>query len=450
MAIPFLDRLANFVSGLGTARDKAAASHYGTPVVTDEELDNAYRGAWLPRKIVDIPAMDAIRNWRSWVADADQITAIEEVERRLGFRRKILKAKKAARLYGGAAVYIGTGDRDPSQPLRLDAIRRGGLRYLHVMTRKRLIPDAVDEDPFSETFGLPRMYEFYGPGGSPLRIHASRLVVLTGNDTLDDLQEEAILLGWGDSVLLPLLDTIKQADGTAANTAGLVFEALVDVLKIPGFTQGMGDDEYRRLLLERLRLASIAKGNSRILALDAEEEYDRKQINFSGLVEVLMAMLQLVSGGGDIPLTRLLGQSPGGLNASGESDLKNYYDRVRSIQELELRPAMVNLDEALIRSALGTRPPEIHYSWASLWQTTESENSQNFKRYADSIKVLADTQLWSDEVLEPVATNALVEAGFMPGLESEAEKGRRVPPAREDDETDGEGDGPLPPPQEDA
>src|SRR5690606_26415683 len=152
-----------------------------------------------------------------------------------------------------------------------------------------------------------------------------------------------------------IYDEIRRADGTSANIASLVFEAKIDVIKIPNFMAQMADPAYEKQVLDRLRLAAVAKGINGTLVLDSEEEYDQKSAEFGSLRDILLAFMQLVSGAADIPVTRLLGQSPGGLNASGESDLRNYYDRIQSIQELELTPAMAVLDECLIRSALGAR-----------------------------------------------------------------------------------------------
>ena len=81
---------------------------------------------------------------------------------------------------------------------------------------------------------------------------------------------------------------------------------------------------------------------------------------------MLDRFLQSVSGAADIPGTRLLGQSPAGMNATGESDLRNYYDRLQ---------AMFRMDEALIRSALGSRPADVYYDWAPLWGMSEKEKA---------------------------------------------------------------------------
>lgn len=410
------DGLVNLVANLGTGRDKAAHTTYDVPAMTEHEAVNAYRSAWLPRKIVDIPAMDACRKWRSWHAEAEEVSAIEAEETRLGLQGKLLDAYIKARLYGGAALYIGTGEQDPSKPLNPERIGKGGLRHVNVLTRRVLQAGELERDPESSSYGLPSHYKLT-TGAAQVDIHPSRLVVLQGAKIPDaELAHDAA--GWGDSVLTAVFDEIKRADSTSANIASLVFEAKVDVIKIPGFMEMMADPVSEQHVLERLRLAAMAKGINGALVLDSEEEYEQKSASFASLRDILLGFMQLVSGAADIPITRLLGQSPGGLQASGDVDLRNYYDMVQSRQTLELGPAMALLDECLIRSALGTRPDEVFYDWRSLWQTTDKERADIGKVTADSIKTLADTRLIPDEVMGEVAVNMLTEIGAAPGLES--------------------------------
>ncbi|RVN55444.1 DUF1073 domain-containing protein [Sinorhizobium meliloti] len=134
------DSLTSLVSRMGTERDKAATTFYAHTVLSDEQLIAAYSTSWLPRKIVDIPALDACRKWRDWQAKKPQIEAIEEEEKRLNVKGKILEASKKGRLFGGAAVYIGIGDEDPSQPLD-DAEITGMF--------KAIAKDVKTADPFA-------------------------------------------------------------------------------------------------------------------------------------------------------------------------------------------------------------------------------------------------------------------------------------------------------------
>lgn len=237
----------------------------------------------------------------------------------------------------------------------------------------------------------------------------------------------------GDSVIQALFEAIKQSDGTMANAASLVFEAKVDVIKIPDFMQSLEDPKYKNQVLERIRLAAMAKGINGMLILDAQEEYDSKQASFGGLPDIMDRFLQQVSGAADIPATRLLGQSPSGLNSTGEADLRNYYDRIQAIQELDIGPAMNLLDECLIRSALGARPDEIHYVWQPLWQPTAVDRATIAKSTADTIKTLSDTKLWDADALSKAATNLLVEQSVMPGLEAAVEEFGRPDEDEEDD-----------------
>ncbi|MFK0273664.1 DUF1073 domain-containing protein [Ensifer sp. NPDC090286] len=415
------DSLTNMVANLGTSRDKASATFYSMPMLSDEELLNAYRGAWLPRKIVDIPAFDSVRAWRDWQAKKAQIEAIEKEETRLNVKGKILDAKVKARLWGGAAIVIGTGDLELSTSLDVERVGKGGLKYLTVMSKRNLTAGEIERDPASEWYGKPKLYQVSSAGGQQLEIHPSRVVIFNGAAQPDE-EFFTTSQGWGDSVLLSVVEAIKQADGTAANIASLVFEAKVNVIRIPDFMQNLGNAEYRAKIMERYTLAATAKGINGDLLLDKEEEFEQKQANFATLPDVLMSFLQIVSGAADIPATRLLGQSPAGMNATGESDLRNYYDRLQAMQSVEMTPAMARLDECIIRSALGSRDPDIYYEWAPLWGMSEKEKADVFKTKADAARQLVGTspgqEIIPREAVSDALVNVLVEDGSLPGLDS--------------------------------
>ncbi|TAX45943.1 DUF1073 domain-containing protein (plasmid) [Rhizobium leguminosarum] len=419
------DSLTSLVSRMGTDRDKAATTFYAHTVMTDEQLIAAYSTAWLPRKIVDIPALDACRKWRDWQAKKPQIEAIEEEERRLNVKGRILEAAKKGRLFGGAAVYIGTGDTDPMQPLEVERVGKGGIRYLNVMTRRQLSAGEIDRNPESEWYGQPGYYKLSGANGLQVDIHPSRLVRFTGAMPADDEITGNPWQGWGDSVLQATLDAIKNADSTAGNIASLVFEAKIDIIRIPDFMASLNNETYRAKILERYTLANMSKGINGTLLLDKEEEYETKTAQLGGLTDILMAFMQIVSGAADIPVTRLLGQSPAGMNSTGTSDMKNYHDRIQSMQELEMQPAMMRLDECLERSA-DVVDPDVYYQWAPLEQMSEKERSEIFKTTADAARQLVGTgtgqEIIPREAVSDALVNRLVEDGVLPGLDAAMEE----------------------------
>jgi phage-related protein (TIGR01555 family) len=416
------DSLTSLVSRMGTERDKAATVFYTHPTMTDEQALAAYRGSWLPRKIVDIPALDSCRKWRDWQAKATDIELIEAEEARLNVKGKILEALTKARLFGGAAIFIGTGDNRPELPISPEALGKQGIKYLTVLSRRDMTAGPIEQDVTSEFHGKPSYYEVTGASSlSMVRIHPSRMVIFVGARQPDSLMTAGLLEGWGDSVLTATLDAIKNADSTAGNIASIVFEAKVDVIRIPNFMASLGDERYRAKILERYTLANMSKGINGTLLLDKEEEYETKGAQLAGLTDILMAFLQVVSGAADIPVTRLLGQSPAGMSATGTSDMKNYHDRIQSIQELELTPAMHRLDECIIRSALGSRPAEVHYVWAPLEQMSEKERADIFKLTADAARQLVGSgtgqEIIARDAVSRALVNRLVEDGVLPGLE---------------------------------
>jgi len=302
------------------------------------------------------------------------------------------------------------------QPLNVERTGKGGIKYLTALSRRDVAAGPIDQNVLSDFYGKPSYYEVTG-NASMIRIHPSRFAVFIGEPHGDNLLNFGVNDGWGDSIIEAVYSAMKNADATAANIASLVFEANVDVFRIPDFMNGLADPEYRSRLLERFSLAATAKGINRALVLDKEEEYERKTISFATLPEVMQSFLQMAAGAADIPVTRLLGQSPAGMSATGESDMNNYYDRVSSIQTLEVTPALYRLDECLIRSALGSRPDEVFYEWSPLKQMTEKEQAEIGKLNAETAKTLADTGIFTPVELRTVVTNQLVESSFYPGLD---------------------------------
>lgn len=415
------DGLVNVVANLGTARDKAASSTYVYAPMSYPELLAAYRGSWLPRAIVDVPARDATRKWRSWQADVDQITQIDRLEKRLRLREKVEECKIAARLYGGAAIYINTGDRNPAIPL--DPSRVRDIRGLTILTPLELTPGAVNRDIESAYYGRPETYSLTRKDtGSQVTIHASRLVVMEGASTPGISQYSD---AWGDSVLQSTIEAITQMDSTSANVASLVFEAKVDVFRFSGFAELLKQSGGDAMVTKRLHAQAAMKGINGAVVLDKEDEYDPKSASFGGLDAIMDRFANLVAGASGIPVTRLFGRASVGLSGTGDGDERVYFDRINHMQTTELEPAMEILDECLLYAALGSRPEEIYYTWVPLRQITEKERAEIFKTTADAARAIAGSaagEIIPLDALSDALVNEFVEQGVLPGLEQKIDE----------------------------
>lgn len=406
----WIDTLQNLVSGLFTAKDKTFSNSFVLFEMSRSEIDYAYRGDWVCRKAIDIIPFDTVREWRHWQATADQITTIEAVERSVTLPARLMNTHSLARLYGGALLYMSVDQGTPDEPLEIERVKKGALKYVLPLHRYRLSSGELEDDVLSPYYQQPRYYEVSGSKGI-VRIHPSRVVRMIGNAAPEPMD------GWGDSLLLSIRDAVQHVSMTAQSIASLVSEAKFDIIHVPDLMETLVSPDQTSRLSQRFTLANTMKSINNTLLLDANETFERKDVKFSDLPELLATYLQIASGAVDIPITRFLGQSPAGLNSTGEGDLKNYYDRVASEQKVCIGPLIAPLDEVIIRSALGNRPPEIFYNWAPLWQMDPVQRATMIKSKADATQVYINSGLVDEEVLAQGTINQLIEDGVYPGLE---------------------------------
>lgn len=317
-----LDTLKSLVTGLGTAKDKTTSQTFDMRVLTDVELNAMHRSDWLSRKIVDIIPNDMTREWRDWQAEAAQIEAIEALEKAplINLQVKVTQAMQKARLLGGAAIYLGMKDKAPDQPLDVARVQKGDLLYLHVLTRADVTFGEIDWDVASEFYGQPSWYEMASAVGQPtVRVHPSRLVRFVGAEILDTRAQTRI--GWGDSVLQIVYDAVQNAGSSQAHIAALIPEAKADVIYIPRLSEFLRNPTTTQQLTERFAYANTIKSMFNMVLLegtggtgpnDGGERWEQKQISFAQMPEMIAQFLQIASGAADIPVTRLIGQSPKG------------------------------------------------------------------------------------------------------------------------------------------
>ena len=122
--------------------------------------------------------------------------------------------------------------------------------------------------------------------------------------------------------------------------------------------------------------------------MDKEDDYIRENVSFSGIPEVLYIYMMMVSSCSGYPITRLFGVSPAGLNSTGESDMRNYYDRVRSEQGAMLEPILLRLVQ-IISEWKNIEEPYIEFR--PLQQLTDKEKSELEKLDAEKEALIAST-----------------------------------------------------------
>lgn len=424
------DGLQNVVAGLNTWRDKHFHSQYSLTIPLSQQqdlLDSLYRDSWLAKKVVNAVVEDMIREWIDVsVKELDDFDFCQ-LEKPWKLRGLMEEALSWSRLYGGSAIIVGTKDvlddsSLMSQPL--PEIGKGVLKFLRVIDRYNLVPGTViDEDIVSSNFDYP---EYYLLMPSNTRVHWTRVIRFEGQL----LPNQAWLANnrWGDSELQHIFDSIKSYDSTKQSIVSMFYEANVDVLKVNGLGEILAQKGGEEKIIKRFQTAALMKSFNRVFLIDGDEEYEKKSSNFTNLADIWARFANDVSGASDIPLTRLFGETPGGIAATGKGELTNYYDMVSRKQKTDMLPQLERLVSYIISNAYGL-PHEFEITFNPLYQIPEGDVASVRKTRAETDKIYYDMgvvtpaeigqELLNDNVYSSMTEDSI---RLLEALENEIEK----------------------------
>jgi phage-related protein (TIGR01555 family) len=401
------DGLENVMSGLGTGRDKRSYTRYSFVVPKHQvELESIYRQSWLAKRIVNAVAEDMTREWlyvKFGDDDKDSQHAIEKAEEQFNVKAKTTESLQWARLYGGCIMVIGVKGQNPETPLNVDTLKPGMLQYLHVLDRYRVNGSSqLTTDLSSPNFGLP---EYYIVAESTVNFHHTRVIRFNGQKL--PYFPWTNNARWDDSELQHVMESLLNCDTTTQSIASLVFEAPVDVIKVDNLAEMLAGAKGDEKVTKRFQLGALMKSINKLLLLDGKETYEKHQTQFTNLDKILEAFRADVAGAADMPVTRLFGQSPGGLNSTGSGDLRNYYDMLKSKQKADLYAPLSYLYRILCLHTLGKVPDDFEIVFNPLWQVSATEQATIDKTNADRDKVYLDAGV----ITEGVVAKELKERG---------------------------------------
>jgi uncharacterized protein len=391
--LPFLDSIQNQQTGMGVPGYDPAIQLRYTPThfLTQCEAENAFLNSFIIGRFIELPAQHMTREWRRPKIDggtSDEIEAIETVEWNLDVKTSIAEAQMWGDLYGGALIILGLDGDLLEEPLDVENIRQGQLTSLTVVDRWQVQPAMTYIfDPLDANFRMPEYYEFTLPSGFQ-RVHASRCLRFDGCR----LPRLAWLRNgrWHGSTVQRVLDAIIQFEAAIRASSKAMQEGSVDVYQIENLYQSLMDTNAQTRIWNRVKWAADLKSIYRAIIIDKTDGLQRVPIDVRGYDTLLEKHQAIVCGATEMPATLLFGRSPAGLNATGESDFRNWYDTLSMKQEFKLRPILNQLDEVLVRSALGYMPDEYSFDFNPLWQISADQESQINLRKAQARQIYID------------------------------------------------------------
>lgn len=356
---------------MGTSRSKSYHNQWVQQSENDSaKFESIYNESWIAARAVNIPASDMTREWRS--INHDQMIVIQSEEQKLKVQSLVTEALIWADVFGGSVIIPIIQGADLTSPVNFESIKVGDVERLLVLDRHYISGSGtLNHDIMSSNFMLPDSYRI---ANSNQVIDQSWIIRFNG--ALLSNRARIANQGWGGSKIKRIHDEVTNLSASFAGIADLMSEANVDIVKFEGLTGQISSDQEKHIL-KRAELFAQGKGNVNTGVLDKEDEYVRNTLSLSGVSQVLDQEMAMCAGACGMPVTKLFGVSAGGLNATGENDLKNYYDNIRADQTLRLTHSLNQLDQFLVRSAIGSYPDDYSFSWNTLFQVDPLESAQS-------------------------------------------------------------------------
>jgi phage-related protein (TIGR01555 family) len=362
-AISWLAGWWNTETGLGDpARDKTQSMQWvgGIPLDVDT-LESLYSFNDLAYVIVTALPEWALRHgWeitthQDAVAAQETRDAIKALADELELHSKQREAGVWGQLYGGGFLLIGAVDGKSTES-PIDEAKLTRIEWVRVIDRRDVQVQTNDryDDPRSDLHGQPRIYTVQDADSMRARNtrwHHSRVIAYPGALTPKNVRRSNG--GWDLSVLDRVLTKLALHDGIWANVGAMVNDGSQGVWKIQGLFKAVLSGN-REALENRFKIADRTRSTYRSLLVDADkEDFNYVHRQFGGIDGLLAQSAIRTAAAAQMPVTVLFGQSPAGLNATGESDIRLWYDRVEQYQEDVLRPRLERLLTLIFRSKEG-------------------------------------------------------------------------------------------------
>jgi phage-related protein (TIGR01555 family) len=398
------DGWSNLITGLNNAKTakKRHTYHRFDGLLQEEELESMFVEDGLAARIVKLLPDDMFREgWEYEFPDVDEIKAAEftdrydEVFEAIGAQTKLKLAFYWVRLFGGAAILISVMD-GLTMDKPLDHRRIKSFEKLKILDRTEIEFSRIQFqlDPSQPRYGQPVYYPIKFDTGSGAEeeklVHYTRVLELHG-DTLPRKSAATLAADdryWGISVLQRANDRLKTLGSSLGSIDQLLDEMSVGKFKVKDLAIMLASPEGKVAIQRRVELMDLTRSVFRSQYMDSEEEFSRDTVNFTGIPQILHIIFMLLSADTGYPITRLFGVSPGGMNATGESDMRNYYDNVRSLQSTELKPILLYFLRIISE---WKKIPEPYIKFLPLQTMNEKERAELEKINVDKDKTEAET-----------------------------------------------------------
>jgi phage-related protein (TIGR01555 family) len=301
----------------------------------------------------------------------EKLTAINAALDKFGVREAFRRAAEIDGWFGRAQIYIdvGTSENDEEQitPLILDPakITKGSLKRLTVIE-----PIWTSAGPYNST--NPMAPDFYRPQSwfvMGKQVHRTRLLNFVSREVPDLLKPSYNFGGLSlTQMAQPYVDNWIR---TRQSVSDLLHSFTVFVLKtnmsavLSNDQNSAGTDQF----FARMDMFNRFRDNRGLMAVDKEsEELDNVSVPLGTLDHLQAQAQEQTASVASIPLVKLLGITPSGLNASSDGEIRVFYDTIHARQERLFEKPLQIVLKVLQLHLFGEIDAEIGFRFEPLWQ----------------------------------------------------------------------------------
>ena len=355
---------------------------------------------WLIDKACSLPGKDAVRHgFEISVNNGDQIDPkvfddLRRLDKKFKLKKNMIEFIKFGRVFGiRHAMFIVDGI-DYELPFNPDGVKPGSYKGITQIDPYWLAPEldaSAAANPAAKDFYEPTWWRVNGK-----RVHKSHFIIFRNGDDVPDILKPSYIYG-GIPTPQKIAERVYGAEKTANEGPMLAMTKRMTIFKTDLSEAITNADKFN----ERMAQWAEWMNNFGIKIVGAGDEVDQHETSLADLDATIMTQYQLVAAGSNVPVTKLLGTTPKGFNATGEYDESSYHEELESIQENDLTPFVERHLLLCIKSYIAPRHALPEFNAEINWLPVDSPTA---KEVAETNKLKADT--------DAVLVNAGVLDGF--------------------------------------
>lgn len=351
-------------------------------------ISSTYMQNGIMQVLIDQPVDDAFRGGVELKTSLNeqQLAMLEQYMVENEILETYKQTVKYKRHYGGGALLINAG-QDQSQPFKIDDVNEGDPLKFYAVDRWEL--SGTNDSTLDQFVSNDQPFNYYGK-----TIDRSNMIIMKGKEAPSLYRGS--FQGWGMSEIEKIVRNWNQYIKNQQVTFELLDEAKVDVFKIEGFNKAVSTRDGAQKTAKAVQIAAQNKNYMNALTIDKNDEYEQKNISFSGIAEVMQQIRLGLAGDLRMPLTKLFGLSASGFN-SGEDDLENYNGMVESEIRSKEKKGLILVLKVICRKLFGMVPDELDFEYRPLREMSQADKNAEKQTIIQVLNSLLDRGIIDQE-----------------------------------------------------